>query len=963
MDPGHTHSAMHLFSRPNLALPTFSRFQEVRALARRAGLLLAALTALSSLRAQSNYATPYAFTTLAGAPGNPGSTDATGSAARFNFPYGVAVDAAGNTYVADTNNSTVRKISSAGVVTTFAGTAGSSGSVDGTGSAARFFSPYGIAVDGSGNVYVADTKNYTIRKISPAGVVSTLAGTAGSAGSTDGTGSAARFFSPYGVAVDPSGNVYVADTYNNTIRKISSTGVVTTLAGSAGSTGSVDGTGSAARFYYPQGVAVDGAGNVYAADTYNGTIRVITSAGAVTTLAGTAGSIGSTNGTGSAARFNYPAGIVVDGAGNIYVADTSNYTIRKITAGAVVTTFAGTANNSGSADGTGGVARFYSPYGVAVDGAGNVYVADTNNSMIRKITPAAAVTTLAGSVAYGSADGTGSAALFHSPSGAAVDGAGNVYVADTNNFTIRKITSAGVATTLAGSAGTPGSTDGTGGAARFNYPHGVAVDAAGNVYVADTNNFTIRKITSAGVVTTLAGSAGILGSTDGVGSAARFYGPQGVAVDGSGNVFVADTSNHTIRKVTAAGVVTTLAGIAGTPGSSDGSGSAAQFKFPFGIAVDGAGNLYVADTYNGTIRKLTAAGLVTTLAGSAGSFGSNDGSGNAAKFNYPGGIAVDGAGTVFVADTSNFTVRKIATDGGVTTLAGDAGSAGSADGPGSTARFNYPGGVAVDGAGHVFIADTLNHSIRRGASTVFGDFNADGKPDILWQNSTSGDRGFWLMNGTSFASWVDIGIIATDWRVAATADFDGDGKPDILWENTATGDRGFWLMNGTSFASWVDIGIVSTDWRIAAAGDFNGDGKTDILWENTVTGDRGFWLMNGTTFASWVDIGIIAPSLRIAAVADFNGDGKTDILWENTVTGKRVIWFMNGTTFVSSLSLGNISTDWHIAVAGDFNGDGQADILWENTVTGDRGFWLMNGSAFASWVDIGIVSTDWHIAP
>ncbi|MCX6996217.1 MAG: hypothetical protein NTV49_03825 [Kiritimatiellaeota bacterium] len=215
----------------------------------------------------------------------------------------------------------------------------------------------------------------------------------------------------------------------------------------------------------------------------------------------------------------------------------------------------------------------------------------------------------------GNVDGTGSAARFNNPNGAAVDSAGNVYVADYNNHTIRKVTAAGVVTTLAGSAGSSGSADGTGNAARFCGPIGVAVDSAGNVFVADSFNHTIRRVTPAGVVTTLAGSAGTPGSADGTGSVARFYNPTDVAVDSAGNVFVTDNNNHTIRKVTVAGVVTTLAGSAGTSGSADGAGNAARFNHPVGVAVDGAGNVFVTDNNNHTIRKLTAAGVVTTLAG------------------------------------------------------------------------------------------------------------------------------------------------------------------------------------------------------------------------------------------------------------------------------------------------------------------------------------------------------------
>jgi streptogramin lyase len=326
-------------------------------------------------------------TTFAGKAGSSGSADGTGTAARFYKPYGVAVDGAGNVFVADAYNSAIRMIAPSGVVTTFAGKAGSTGSADGTGTAARFQFPKGVAVDAASNVFVADSNN-TIRKITPAGVVTTLAGTASPyGGSADDTGTAARFNGPQGVAVDGAGNVFVADTYNDTIRKISPSGEVTTLAGTAGSLGSADGTGAAARFSGPSGVAVDGAGNVFVADSGNHTIRKIAPSGVVTTLAGTARSEGSADGTGTAARFAYPNGVAVDGAGNLFVADGNNHSIRKITPSGVVTTFAGTAVSSGSADGAGTSASFYAPYGVAVDGAGNVFVADLNNNNIRKIMP------------------------------------------------------------------------------------------------------------------------------------------------------------------------------------------------------------------------------------------------------------------------------------------------------------------------------------------------------------------------------------------------------------------------------------------------------------------------------------------------------------------------------------------------------------------------------------------------
>ena len=359
-------------------------------------------------------------------------------------------------------------------------------------------------------------------------------------------------------------------------------------------------------------------------------------------------------------------------------------------------TLAGLAGSSGSTDGTGSAARFYYPHGIAVDTAGNVFVGDTVNNTIRKVTSAGVVTTLAGSAgSYGSTDATGSTARFYNPYGVAVDTAGNVFVADYNNHTIRKVTSAGVVTTLAGTAGSFGSTDATGSAARFKNPVGVTVDTGGNIFVTDQKNHTIRKVTSAGVVTTLAGTVGSFGSTDATGSAAKFYEPFGVTVDTAGNIFVADSLNLTIRKVTSAGVVTTLAGLAGSSGSTDATGSAARFSYPFGVAVDTVGNVFVADRNNRTIRKVTSAGVVTTEAGLAGTSGSNNGLGSAARFNFPGGLTVDSSGNVFVADSYASTIRNSVSSAPATvTLSGLSKTyTGSAQAPTTTVS---PSGLALE---------------------------------------------------------------------------------------------------------------------------------------------------------------------------------------------------------------------------------------------------------------------------
>jgi hypothetical protein len=327
-------------------------------------------------------------------------------------------------------------------------------------------------------------------------------------------------------------------------------------------------------------------------------------ANTVTTVAGYSGYTGTVDGVGTAARFDYPYGITTDGT-DLYVADANNHTIRQIIVSTgIVTTFAGTAGASGSADGTGTAARFKNPKGISSDGT-YLYVADTGNNTIRQIVISTkVVTTLAGVAgAVGTADGTGPAARFNYPTGITAHG-GYLYVADTDNHTIRKIViSSGVVTTLAGTAGTAGFADGTGTGALFNYPYGIVSDGT-YAYVADANNNSIRKIrVASGIVTTLAGVAGSIGSSDGTGTAALFNFPVGLASE-STNLYIADTGNNTIRQIViSSGVVTTLAGAVGTAGTTNGSVSDARFNYPTGL-VELGGYLYIADAGNSTIRSV-----------------------------------------------------------------------------------------------------------------------------------------------------------------------------------------------------------------------------------------------------------------------------------------------------------------------------------------------------------------------
>ncbi|HVU35372.1 MAG TPA: protease pro-enzyme activation domain-containing protein [Opitutaceae bacterium] len=376
---------------------------------------------------------PTGVSTLAGWPGWSGYADGRGSAGRFNYTGSVRTDAAGNVYVADASNNTVRKVTPNGTVTTLAGSPGVAGSADGVGSAALFDGPAGVAIDTAGNVYVADSQNYTIRKITPSGVVTTLAGSAGVQGHADGQGSAASFYDPEDLAIDGSGNLYIADGQGNELRKVSPTGTVTTLAGAPNS-GTADGTGSTARFNLLAGVAVDGDGNVYVGDMLNNTVRRVTPTGVVTTLAGLGGSsnYGFVDGQGMSARLDGPAGMSIDAAGNLYVADIYNNAVRKITPSGKVTTLAGSSTNPENIDGPLSVARFNQPTDVAIDPNGVIYVADSYNCTVRRIalaptivvSPAAQAVVLGGTLTLSvSVAGTGPFTYQWAKDGTAIPGA------------------------------------------------------------------------------------------------------------------------------------------------------------------------------------------------------------------------------------------------------------------------------------------------------------------------------------------------------------------------------------------------------------------------------------------------------------------------------------------------------------------------------------------------------------
>ena len=618
---------------------------------------------------------------LAGALGGSGSLD--GVPGRFNLPSGLAVDAAGSVYVADRYNHTIRKITVAGV-TTLAGISGQAGFRDGLGTFALFAEPSALAVDAAGNVYVADSLNAVIRKISPTGVVSGLAGSPGNRGYADGIGAAARFnyftamtldgagnlyvseqqsdvirkitaagvvttiaggtkFSyPTGIAVDSTSNVYVAEAGTRLIRKISSAGTVTTLAGIAtigASGGFADGPPGVARFDFPNALTIDRQGVLFVLD--NGRVRRITSDGVVTSRA-------ARNADGSSKFFSPSStGLALDTAGNVYVADFN--AIHRLDLEGVVTTIAGASPSSGRADGLGSAASFFSPGSLGLDNSGNVYVADIGNNAIRRITPAGATTTVATNVGANQmqAQGVVSGALpFFNIAG---DKAGNIIVTDESSHLVRRLMPDGSLATVTGSQWPDGTPvyfpRGFVGFADRSRPQAVAGDGMGNIYIVD--GIRIRKITLAG------GDSFVTCGPDNYCLPNDAF-PTGIAADASGNLYVAN--RYTIVKITPAGTSMILAGNSASGGYADGSGAEAKFDSPTALAADAFGNVFVADTRNHVVRKVTPAGLVTTIAGRPGASGVQTGT-LPASLASPTGIVVAADGPLYV--SSENAVLKI----------------------------------------------------------------------------------------------------------------------------------------------------------------------------------------------------------------------------------------------------------------------------------------------------------------
>ena len=689
-------------------------------------------TSLIVLLASAVSAQQFVVNTVAG--GTAPSSASSALQTSIGDPPRVAVDGAANVYFGSLHS--VFKVTPAGVLTRIAGSgrAGNSGD-GGQATAGQLIFPDGVTVDAAGNIYVADRGANVIRKIS-GGSITTVAGT-GAAGYTGdgGPASAAQLNGPTGLALDSSGNLYVADTANNVVRKIAPGGNISTFAGNGNQGYSGDGGPAVgASLNQPQGVASDKAGNFYIADTLNNRVRRVASNGQITTVAGDGlanysgdnvggtGIVASTGDNGPATQTSIvlPTDVAADASGNLYISDFGNSRIRMVSTAGIITTLIGNPDGVPLEDGQAAASiRISGPTGVAVDSAGAVYFTEgsvgAGAGLVQgdyKVWKVAGG--LFGGVAgtglmsYSGDGGSAATAQFNTPSNIAIDAAGNLYVADALNNRIRKIAANGAVSTVAGTGAAGFSGDGKPAVnAQLNAPHGVAVDYNGTIFIADTNNNRVRVVNPDGTIYTLAGNgnAGFFGD-GGMAINAALHAPQGVAVDTLGNFFIADTLDYRVRKVTQDNLITTIAGngVAGFSGDG-GPGSKAALNLPVSVTVDGNGNIYIADQANGRIRKVATDGTITTAAG-------NGNTPDSQLYN-PSGVAVDAQGNLDITDSGHNRIRQ-AFPGGLITVAGTGDCCYAGDGgPATAARFNAPSGIVATPTGSIYFADTGNNAIRQ----------------------------------------------------------------------------------------------------------------------------------------------------------------------------------------------------------------------------------------------------------
>lgn len=653
-----------------------------------------------------------------------------------------AVDSAGSLYIADPVNQVVEKVTPAGALTVLAGTVGKPGRpTPGPATSSHIDNPNGVAVDTSGNVYIIDSNNIVIEKVTPAGVLSVVAGTVG-VGGPPRPGPATTFplNSPTGVATDAGGDLYIADTDNEVVEKVTPAGTLSIFAGTGTIGPPIPGPATSSSLDFPSGLAVDTQGALSIADEGNNVVEKVTPAGALSVVAGT-GTYGTpTPGPATGSKLAHPTSVAVDTSGNLSIADPSNNVVERVTPAGTLSIAAGIVGTSGTPTaGPATSSHLYNPAGVAVDRSGDLYIVAFGyvglsamvNSAVEKVTPAGTLSVVAGTRTDGPpTPGPAASSDLGLPKGVAVAPGGDLYIADTTNQVVEKVTPTGTLSIVAGTVGTSGTpTPGPATKSHLGGPVGVAVDTSGNLYIADAVSNVIEKVTPGGALSIVAGIVGGGPPTPGPATSSHLSNPDGVTVDTAGNLSIADSLNRVVEKVTAGGSLSIAAGDGTSGAPTPGPATSSHLGQPTGVAVDRTGDLYIGDF--GLVEKVTPGGVLSVVAGGGGNGPPTPGPATKSGLGEAAGLAVDGAGNLYIADTSDLggnmandnDVVKVTPGGTLSIVAGNgsngppalcpAPSGPPTPGPVSNSELGYPSDVAVDATGNLYIADTFNSDVEK----------------------------------------------------------------------------------------------------------------------------------------------------------------------------------------------------------------------------------------------------------
>jgi hypothetical protein len=872
------------------------------------------------------------ITTVVGGSTGFGGDGGPASAAKIDKPQGLAIDASGNLYFSDTGNRRVRRINTAGTISTVAGNGARLTSGDnGLAVQAGFASVGGLAVDATGNLYVADGSSHRVRKVRTDGVIVTVAGTgvAGYAGD-NGAATNAQLNQPAGIDVDAAGNLFIADKNNSAIRKVSTTGTMTTV--------------FARAIMFPINVAVDASGAVYTGDINECTL-LRWNAGTVTKVAGTANTCGyaGDGGMATSAVIGAADGIDFDASGNVFFVDADAARVRRVAAG-FIATVAGTGGNV--ADGSAAMgAPLSAGFSVAVESDGGVVFADALlNKRIRRITPAGALYTLAGNGQVSSGAGCASMPCpanqfaFIQPWGVAIDGTGAALVSDRAQNKIYSVGTNGWITPIAGQApGTGIGDNGPAGNARID-PYGIARDAAGDLYIADHNAHRIRRI-NAGTITTVAGT-GVAGwsGDGGPATSAQLNEPLAIAVDGAGNIYFSEDAGMRVRKIAPGGMITTIAGNGAADPSGDGGPAFnAAVGRVHGIAVDATG-IYLSS--EGTLRRIAPNGTIETLAGWT---------------HYATGLAIRN-GQLYIATEDGRVYRAALSTTSPPRVAHDY----DGDGHSDIAWRNPQSGANViwKAANSATTQTVMGVSNPAWKIVGQGDFDADGKSDLVWRNDQNGVNAIW--RSADYTSQIAVvGVTNLAWSIEGVGDFDGDGASDLFWRNPASGQNVVWhSANAADQTVLTPVG--GNAWQVVGVGDFDGDNKSDLLWRNVSTGMNSIW-RSGNAATPQAMTGVTNLAWKIQGVGDFDGDGKSDVFFRNTDTGANVIW-NSANAATQRVLVGVTSPLWRVVATGDYDGDGKADLLWRNTGNGSDVIWR-SGDPTLQQAVTAVTNVAWTIVP